>query len=81
MAGRDLTRERLISLERTVGALNGQVRDMRWELQRSKDQSIPERFWRNLMGPGQVFMSAAVCNRRIRPNIKVVNHAAPHTRQ
>jgi hypothetical protein len=48
---------------------------MRWELQRAKAGSLTERFWKNLMSPsqGDEFMSA-VCNRRVRPNTKVVDH-------
>lgn len=81
MAGRDVTRDRLQYLERTVGALNGQLRDMQWELQRAKKgQSVTERFWKNLVSPGEVFMSA-VCNRRIRPNTKVVDDGTARARQ
>jgi hypothetical protein len=69
------TKEQLMDLERTVGALNGRVRDMQWELQQAKAGSLTERFWKNLMSPwqGSEFMSA-VCNRRVRPNTKVVDH-------
>lgn len=80
MTGRDLTKDRLTYLERTVGALNGQLRDMQWELQRARGQSMTERFWKNLVKPGDLFMST-VCNRRIRPNTKVVDHAAASARQ
>ncbi|NJN49076.1 MAG: hypothetical protein HC805_03915 [Alkalinema sp. RL_2_19] len=67
---------RLTDLERTVDALNGQLREMQWELQQAKGSSLTERIWNNLINPRQsrVFMSA-VCNRRIRPNTKVVIHA------
>jgi hypothetical protein len=76
MTGRFFTKERLIDLERTVDVLNGQLREMQWELQQAKGSSLTERFWNNVMSPRQsrVFMSA-VCNRRIRPNTKVVPHA------
>lgn len=76
MTGRSLTKERLIDLERTVDVLNGQLREMQWKLQQAKGSSLTERFWNNVMSPRQsrVFMSA-VCNRRIRPNTKVVAHA------
>jgi len=69
------TKERLIDLERTVDVLNVRLRDMQWELRQAKAGSMTERFWKNLMGPlqGSEFMSA-VCNRRIRPNTKVVHH-------
>ena len=69
------TKEQLMDLERTVGALSGRLRDMQWELQQAKTGSLTERFWKNLMSPwqGSEFMSA-VCNRRVRPNTKVVDH-------
>ena len=76
MAERNVaTKVRLIDLERTVDALNGRLRDMQWELQQAKTGSITERFWKNLRGhlQGSEFMSA-VCNRRVRPNTKVVHH-------
>jgi hypothetical protein len=72
------TTERLMDLERTVEALNGQLRHMRWELQRAKADSLRERFLKNLINPSpsRAFMSA-VCNRRARPNIKVASHGGP----
>lgn len=75
MIGGSLTKERLIDLERTVDVLNGQLREMQWELRKTKAGSLTERFWKNLMSPlqGSEFMSA-VCNRRVRPNTKVVDH-------
>ena len=75
MTGQTVTKERFMDLERTVDALNGRLRDMQWELQRAKSDSLTERLRRNLMGPWQdsEFMSA-VCNRRARPNTKVMNH-------
>jgi hypothetical protein len=76
MMGRSLAKDRLMDLERTVDLLNGQLREMQWELQQAKGGTLTERFWNNVMSPRQsrVFMSA-VCNRRIRPNTKVVAHA------
>ncbi len=73
--GMQVTKDRLIDLERTVKALNGQLRDMQWELQLAKGGSMTERLWKNLLSPwhGRTLMSA-VCNRRIRPNTKVVTH-------
>jgi hypothetical protein len=69
---------RLIDLERTVNSLNGQLREMQWELYRTKAEPLPVRLWRNLVSPkgAQEFMST-VCNRRARPNTKVVSHADP----
>jgi hypothetical protein len=76
MTGRGITKDRLMNLERTVDALNGRLRDMQWELQQAKAGSLTEWFWKNVMSPsqGNVFMSA-VCNRRARPNSKVVDYA------
>lgn len=75
MTGQNMAKDRLMDLERTVDALNGRLREMQWELQQAKGSSITERFWNHVIGPRQsrVFMSA-VCNRRIRPNTKVVYH-------
>ena len=68
--------DRLIDLERTVDSLNGQLREMQWELYRAKPEPLSMRLWRNLMSPkgGREFMSA-VCNRRARPNTRLVVHA------
>jgi hypothetical protein len=68
--------DRLVDLERTVDSLNGQLREMQWELYRVKAEPLSVRVWRNLINlkGGQEFMSA-VCNRRARPNTKVVSHA------
>jgi hypothetical protein len=78
IARRVLETGRLIDLERTVNSLNGQLREMQWELWRTKVEPLPVRLWRNLVSPkgGQEFMST-VCNRRARPNTKVVSHADP----
>ncbi|MGA6828453.1 hypothetical protein ACO9S2_12655 [Nitrospira sp. NS4] len=67
--------DRLVSLERTIDSLNGQLQEVRCELHQSKIQPLPVRFWRNLVGfkSGQEYMSA-VCNRKVRPNRKVVSH-------
>ena len=67
--------DRLVSLERTIDSLNGQLQEVRCELHQSKVQPLPVRFWRNLVvfKSGQEYMSA-VCNRKVRPNRKVVSH-------
>lgn len=77
-AGRSLRTERLVDLERTVDSLNGQLREMQWELYRAKAEPFPVRLWRNLVSfkGGQEFM-AGVCNRRARPNTKMVSHVDP----
>ncbi len=74
-------KDRLRELERTVSALNGQLREMQCELQQTKGATIKERLWGNWMAPrqGRIYMSA-VCNRRIRPNTKVTHDAAAASR-
>jgi hypothetical protein len=74
--GRPFGTMRLVDLERTVDSLTGQLRKMQWDLYRAKAEPLSVRLWRNLAGfkVGQEFMSA-VCNRRARPNTKLVTHA------
>ena len=74
-AGRSYIADRLGDLERIVDSLNGQLREVQWELQRSKAEPLAVRLWRSLLphAVGGIFMSA-VCNRRIRPNTKLVSH-------
>ena len=74
IAGKSFGTDRLIDLERTVDSLNGQLREMQWELYRAKPEPLPVRLWRNLVKGRQEFMST-VCNRRARPNTKLVSHA------
>lgn len=73
--GRTLMTDRLVSLERTIDSLNGQLREVRWELGHAKTEPLPVRLWRNLVGSRseQEYMST-VCNRNVRPNTKVVSH-------
>ena len=75
-ASRSLEADRLVDLERTVDSLNGQLREMQWELYRAKAEPLSMRLWRNLVSPkgGREFMST-VCNRRARPNTRMVVHA------
>jgi hypothetical protein len=74
ITGRTGATDRLVDLERTVDSLNGQLREMQWELYRTKAEPLPVRLWRTLVPhKGGAFMST-VCNRRIRPNTKVVDH-------
>ncbi len=78
--GRPCEAERLVDLERTVDFLNGQLREVQWKLCRPKADLLPIRLWRTLVSPkgGQEFMSA-VCNRQVRPNMKMVSHADPRS--
>jgi hypothetical protein len=75
-AGKSFRPDRLVDLERTVDFLTGQLREMQWNLYRTKTEPLPVRLWRSLVSlkGGQEFMSA-VCNRRVRPNTKMVSHA------
>ena len=76
--GNSIGTDRLVDLERTVDSLNGQLRKMQWDLYRAKAEPLPVRLWRNLVSlkGGQEFMSA-VCNRRARPNTKMMSYADP----
>ena len=76
--GKTFGTDRLVDLERTVDFLNGRLREMQGELYRAKAEPLPVRLWRNLasLKGGQEFMSA-VCNRRARPNTKMVSHGDP----
>lgn len=73
--GRSVMTDRLGDLERTVDSLNGQLREVQWDLQQTKAEPLAIRLWRTLLPHkgGGLFMSAE-CNRRIRPNTKVVSH-------
>ena len=79
-AGRSCATERLVDLERTVDSLNGQLREMQWELYRPKAEPLPVRLWRSLVSRNgrQEFMST-VFNRRVRPNTKMLSHAGSRT--
>ncbi len=70
-----IVKDRLTDLERTVDALNGQVRDVQFKLRQATIASLTERIWQNLRSPRQEnkFMSA-VCSRHARPNTKLVHH-------
>ena len=74
--GKSFGTVRLVELERTVDSLNGQLRKMQWDLYWARAEPLSVRLWRNLASfkGGQEFMSA-VCNRRARPNTKMVTHA------
>ena len=76
-----MTKERLIDLQRTVDTLQGRVQDMQWELQQTKRQTA-ERWWRNLLGAkhSNTFMSAC-CNRRVRPNTRMMDYAGTGSEQ
>jgi hypothetical protein len=71
---RGMTKERLLDLQRTVDTLQGRVQEMQWELRQAELRST-ERWWRNLLGVRQGAFMSACCNRRVRPNTKVVDYA------
>jgi hypothetical protein len=77
-AGRSLRADRLADLKRTVDVLNGQLHEVKGELYRVKSEPLFVWLWRNLVSVKgrQEFMST-VCNRRVRPNTRMVLHADP----
>jgi len=78
-----VTKERLMDLQRTVDCLQGRVQDMQWELRHATQRPLTERWWwKNLLGArsSNAFMSAC-CNRRVRPNTKMVNDAGTRSEQ
>ena len=66
MWARHSRQDELLNLQRAVEALAAQLRELQGELQRKS-----EPFWKSLglRKASSLFMSA-VCNRRVRPNIK-----------
>jgi hypothetical protein len=76
----EMTKERLMTLQRTVDTLEGRLKNMQWEIRQVKGLSMTERLWRNLLGPrqGNAFMSGC-CSRKVRPNTKVMNHVGTTT--
>ena len=70
------TKERLINLQRTVETLQGRMQEMQCQLRQAERASLTGRWWNNLLVTrrGNAFMSAC-CNRRARPNTKMVNYA------
>ncbi len=71
----EATNERLIDLQRTVQTLQGRVQDMQWELRQAQRRSLSERWWKTLLGSRQKAFMSACCNRRVRPNTKMVDYA------
>jgi hypothetical protein len=76
-----ITKERLMNLQRTVDTLQERVEDMQCELRQAKRPMV-ERLWSSLLPAKQsnAFMSAC-CNRRARPNTKMVDYAAARNQQ
>ena len=77
-AGRSFRTHRLADLKRTVDLLNGQLREVKGELYRVKAEPLFVWLWRNLVSvKGRQDFMSAVCNRRVRPNTRMVLHADP----
>lgn len=69
--------DRLIDLEKTIVTLDHRVQMIQSGLQQTKGHSLTERLW-SLMGSKQKqALMSTVCNRRVRPNTKVVPYASP----
>jgi len=66
-----LTHSRLVDLERVVELLNGQLHALQRELDQSRSWSSGGQLQSNFISlrRNHQFMSA-ICNRRVRPNIK-----------
>jgi len=79
---REATKERLMDLQRTVETLQGRMQEMQWQLRQAQRRSLSERWWSNLLRIRQdnAFMLAC-CNRRVRPNTKMVNYAGTRSVQ
>ena len=66
MLARHSKQDEFLNLQRTVDELTEQLREVQWELQH---KNLP--FWKSLgLRKGVSEFMSAVCNRRIRPNIK-----------
>ncbi|MDH4084935.1 MAG: hypothetical protein OEV99_14815 [Nitrospira sp.] len=74
-----VTTDRLTDLERTVAAMDNQLRTILWGLQRSHSGSLRKRLWSFVRpNPNAEFMSA-VCNQRVRSNTKLMTHERSRT--
>ncbi|MCP9446757.1 MAG: hypothetical protein NNA22_04195 [Nitrospira sp.] len=71
------TYNRLLDLERLVTLLNGQLQAFKQELDQAGARSSAHQSWLiwHNRPRNQLFMSA-ICNRRIRPNLRRQEHAA-----
>ncbi|HKY72644.1 MAG TPA: hypothetical protein VJL88_12060 [Nitrospira sp.] len=66
MLPRHSKQDEFLDLQRTVDELSEQLREVQWELQHKN-----EPFWKGLgFRKGASEFMSAVCNRRIRPNVK-----------
>jgi hypothetical protein len=76
------TKARLMDLQRTVDTLQGHVQDMQWQLRHAQRRPLAERWWKNLLRTrqGDAFMSAC-CDRRVRPNTKMVAYVTTRSEQ
>ncbi len=72
-----VTKERLMDLERTVAALDSQLRTLQWGLQRSHPGSLTERFLSFMKPKSRAEFMSGVCNQRARSNMKLETHDSP----
>ena len=73
--GNMVVSERGFDWERTVHAVNGQLREARLGLEPVRPAPLTTRLWRNLIGvKSEDRYMSAVCNRNVRPNNKLVSH-------
>ena len=78
----EATKERLIDLQRTVETLQGRMQEMQCQLRQAQQPPLTGRWWSTLLGARRdnAFMSAC-CNRRARPNTKMVNYVGTGSEQ
>ena len=71
------TKNRLMDLEKTVAALDHQLRNIQSGSQSAKTGSLVTRFWSLMSSKQERALMSAVCNQRVRPNMKVMTHDSP----
>lgn len=72
-----VTNDRLMDLERTVALLDNRLRTIQWGLQRDHTGSLKKRLWSFMRSTPERKLMSAVCNQRVRPNMKVATHESP----
>ncbi len=72
-----ITNDRLMDLERTVASLDNRLRTIQWGLQRDHTGSLKKRLWSLMRSKPEGELMSAVCNQRVRPNMKVETHESP----
>ena len=69
-----MSNDRLMDLERTVALLNHRLRTIQWGLQQDHTGSLKKRLWSFMRSKPEGELMSAVCNQRVRPNMKVATH-------